>query len=475
MRFNYIGVLSSALLILTQLAIPTSAKESSLPEVVDKVIEEELRQGRGPGAAIAIVKGNQIIFQSAYGKAKVGTDEALTPSHLFRSASTLKMMVGTVLAILSTQGKIDLHAPISQFIPDIDPALKAITPHQLLTHTSGLLDESMNDGDVADNALEKRMLKLGEKDLFVPRGTVFSYSNPGFSLAGYLIERVTGKPFSKAMHDILFQPLGMKRSTFDLDRAIELGMAFPHQGRGTAMYATQPIKTGLASAPSGTMLSTVEDYANYMLAILNNGRLNKQEVLPPNAVKMVTTAQVPKEEMVWSYTYGYGLMVGKFKGHQAYYHTGGMPGYSSNVLMLPQQNLGIVLFTNGENLNRNKILSEIVKHLTPKKETVRFNFDESQGVLVTPKEGKEISGLYLQRKDLPTIEIWQEDEKTILKNRGVEYTLYYYPKANNQGQYVGVSGEGRKFRFRVGRNDSGEALFVQWWIRAFGKKGVANN
>jgi len=139
--------------------------------------------------------------------------------------------------------------------------------------------------------------------------------------------------------------------------------------------------------------------------------------------------------------------------------------------MLPAHKLGIVLFTNGENLNRNKLLSKIIKHLIPEIETQRFSFDESKATLVSASEGRKISGLYLQREDLPKIKIWQEGPNTILENRDVEYTLYYYPEENNQGQYVGVSAEGRKFRFRVGLTKKGKPLFVQWWIRAFGYVG----
>lgn len=436
---------------------------------LETTINNEISAGRAPGVAIAIVKDDKIVYESAFGHSNFDSKQPLTSKHLFRSASTLKMMVGTALAKLATEGKVDLHTPINSYIDGLHPRIGKITAHQLLTHTSGILDESSNDGNTAENALQLAAEDLGESDIFLPPDIVLSYSNPGYSLAGYLIEKVTGKSFRKAMDDLLFTPLGMNRSTFELDKAKAWGMAYPHSGEGSSISVMAPTVTNRAADPSGTLFSTVGDYARYMVAIINGGHIEGKAVIPSKVIEWLSNAQIPLSEMVLSYSYSYGLMVGQYHGQKALFHTGGMPGYASNVMMLPDLKTGIVLFTNGRNLDRNRIIAEAAKAVIELGKSARFNFDVEKGELVTLEEAREIAGRYIQREDLPTISIRIDESKAILKNRGIDYTLYYYPNKNIEGQYVGVSKEGYKFRFRVGRNQQGQPQFVQWWIRAFAK------
>lgn len=444
---------------------PASAHTAGYDRL-ETVIAEEINEGRGPGISIAVVSGDEVAYARAFGMASVDTQQPLTEAHLFRSASTFKMMVSAALLKLQDQGLVDLHRPIGSYVDGLDRSVQAITGHQLLTHTSGLLDDTSDNGDRSAEALAEYSRGLSEQELFLPPGTVFSYSNPGYNLAGHMIEAVTGKSFEAAMRELVFDPLAMNRTTFDLTEAKSMGMAHPHRGNGESLTRIAHNRTGRASAPSGMLLSTVTDYANFMVALMNDGMFGNQRLLSLSAVSAMHSAQVPPSEMLTSYTYSYGLMVGPYYGHKGLFHTGGMRGFSANVLMLPEKKLGIVLFTNGEELDRNRVLRAAIEAFVALGDAPARQLNNPIGSVITGVEAIEISGLYSQRDDLSQIRIRTVDGIAVLRNRGQDYLLH---RLEGEGRYLGVSDSGRKQLFRVGLDRDGRPQFVQWWIRAFAR------
>lgn len=434
-------------------------------EALDTLLNEEVAKGTVPSISMVVVQGDRVIYRRSVGVSRVGEGRRAKANDLYRSASTLKMMVGAALAKLHVNGRIDLHAPISRYVEGLHPRVGMITTHQLLTHTSGILDESSDDGSVAVDALAQRMKKLAGKDLFLSPGEAFSYSNPGYSLAGYVLEEVTGMPFSEALKQLLFDPAQMARSTFALGEAESWGMAYPHRGEGAGLHPITPKQTGKAAEPSGTMLSTVDDYGRFLIAMLNGGYIGGSMVLPTEAVEMMLTPQVSRDRMITSYLYSYGLMVGEFAGYEAMFHSGGMPGFASNVLLVPEHKIGIVLFTNGESLDRRHVLRTALGSLLPKKESTPLLEEGRKYTPVTIEEAQGIVGLYMQRSDLPTIRVHIKDGGVWLLNRGRDYRLHHY----GNGDYIGISKEKHWFWFRIPKDANGQGKLVQWWIRAFAR------
>ena len=458
--------LGAVLVLMSSLVMAKSTANGSQYKQLEAQVLQQIEQGQTAGVSIAIVHGEQLVYQRAFGKTKRSNlTNDLTPAHLFRSASTLKMMVGTALVRLEQQGKVDLQAPIVRYISDIDKSLANITVHQLLTHTSGLLDENADNGSTAASALKNYVMRLDRRSLFLPSGTAFSYSNPGYSLAGYVIEVVSGLPFAQAMDELVFKPLQMHRSTFNTAQATELGLAYPHSGSGSGLSAMGTAQTGNGVAPSGTLFSTVGDYAQYLKAMLNEGVVDGKRVFARNTVKALGKSYIEPDNLVTSYGYSYGLMVGEYFGHRAWFHTGGMPGYKSNVLMLPDLNLGIVLFTNGGRLDRHEVLKQAVSVFAPIGSN-RFKVDDPDASQrLSEAQAEAIAGTYIQRGDLPKIRIEVENGTAVLTNRNVSYVLYHH----GRNKLVGVTEDGRKQLFKVSFNPAGEASHVQWWIRAFAK------
>ena len=433
---------------------------------VSQTISEEINKNGAPGAAIAIVKDGQRIFSRAYGQADHGAGRQMGPDELFRSASTLKMMVGAALAELDVRGRLDLHAPVSNYIEGLHPAIGAVTSHQLLTHSSGIVDAG-GQGFQSVDALLREMQALDEGDIFLEPDVAFSYSNPGFRLAGLVLESVIDKPFSEAINEVLFKPLGMNRSTFDLDRARALGLTSPHRSENGQFYTLEHRNVGRGEEPSGTMFSTVNDYALFLAEFLKAYAYEEHSgVLSHSTARTMSETQLERGHPVTSYSYSYGLMVGKVAGYDALFHTGGMPGYASNVLMIPSEGLGVVFFTNGENINRNRVLESVIHSILPELEAPPSRWTREDYVKVGSDVGDKLIGTYMQREDLPQIVVSKHGEDYVLRNRGRDYILHQNP----DGELIGLTEEGYFHQYRFGYDESGRASHIQWWIRAFARK-----
>ena len=176
-------------------AISCAAASTGIdPASIERVALEELAASKTPGAAVAVVLNDHVVFSHGYGVSSVDTGAPITPDMLFRLGSTTKMFTASAVVGLALQGKADLNAPVSKYISGLDPIIGKLTANQLLSHTSGLHDEAPMFGSHDETALGTGIHAWKADFLFAPPGKIYSYSNPGYWLAGYLAETVSGKP-----------------------------------------------------------------------------------------------------------------------------------------------------------------------------------------------------------------------------------------------------------------------------------------
>jgi CubicO group peptidase (beta-lactamase class C family) len=132
---------------------------------LERVVADELKESITPGAAVAVVSGDSIVFTKGFGIANVETRARVTPDMLFRTGSIAKMLTATVLVSLSEEGKLSLDAPLGNAVKGLGPRLSRVTPHQLMTHSAGLVDDLQGNRD--------------DDFFFTEPGRIFSYANPG--------------------------------------------------------------------------------------------------------------------------------------------------------------------------------------------------------------------------------------------------------------------------------------------------------
>ena len=305
---------------------------------LEKVATAELQETNTPGAVVVVVKDDRVIYTGAFGVASVETREAVRPEMLFRLGSTTKMFVATALALLADGGKVQFDQPIRRYIADLPTAVGRLTLHQLLSHTSGLRDTAVMFGPHDDAALGAGILAWNESWFFTEPGAIYSYSNPGYWLSGYALERITGKPFADAMHETVFQRLGMQRTTFRPTLAMTYPLALGHDAPGKETpKVVRPFADNASNWPAGSMFSSGPELARFVLAFLNRQGL-------PAAV--VETLSTPRVDTNAEGEYGYGLGMRRSRGVNWISHNGSRSGYGSMIQMAPAHRFGVIVLVN---------------------------------------------------------------------------------------------------------------------------------
>jgi CubicO group peptidase (beta-lactamase class C family) len=238
---------------------------------LDGFLNYELQRGDIAGAVVVIVKDNEVLLQKGYGYADVESRRPVDPERtLFRAGSVSKLVTDTAVMQLVEQGKIDLDAPIDDYLDfEVPEAFgKPVTVRDLITHTAGfeeLLRELMHSEPERLPSLEEFVKRSRPKRIFPP-GEVPSYCNYCLALAGYIVERVSGESFDDYLDRHIFAPLGMHRSTFrqPLPEELVADMSKGYQvASGPASYFEL-----VGPAPAGSITTTGADMGRFMLAHL---------------------------------------------------------------------------------------------------------------------------------------------------------------------------------------------------------------
>ena len=311
---------------------------------VDAVALKEIAQAQAPGAAIAIVQDGRVVYTRAFGIANVETGEETRPEMLFRLGSTTKMFTAAAVVLLADQGKLNLNEPIGKHIPGLAPKLAGLTAHQLLSHTSGILDEAPMFGSHDDDALKKVATSWTDTRFFAEPGQIYSYSNPGYWLAGLLAEQAGGRPFADQVAATIFAPLGMSRSTFRPTIAMTYPMAQGHDLVNGKAQIIRPTANNTASWPAGSIFSSVIDLSRWITAFLEGGMLEDRQALPSTVFSRLATphAAIPGS----SDKYGYGVALVDWRGLPVVQHGGSRSGYGSVIRMVPSRRFGVVVLAN---------------------------------------------------------------------------------------------------------------------------------
>ncbi len=246
------------------------------------------------GAVIVIVKDGNVVFQKGYGYADVAKKMPVTAdATLFRIGSVSKLFTWTAIMQLVEQGKVNLDEDVNRYLDfKISPTYpKPITVWNLMTHTTGF-NEAVKDLIVKDaKALEPmgNYLKEHLPTRIFPPGEVPAYSNYGATLAGYIVQRVSGQPFDDYIEQHILQPLNMTRVTFrqPLPEALKPLMS---NGYTVASQPAKPFEI-VVPWPAGSVSASGLDMSHFMLAHLQNGHYGNSQILRPETVQLMHTRQ----------------------------------------------------------------------------------------------------------------------------------------------------------------------------------------
>ena len=341
----------AALLLVPAALTAQSAQSAPAPNLarLDSLVAAELARTKTPGVQIAVARDGKVVFSKGYGVADIETSRPVTPQTLFRVGSVTKMVTGAVLAQLAADGKLDLRAPISRYVPELDGRkVGTVTSQQLLTHTAGWIDNAIPYGRMGEGALGEVMREVSDTMFFTEPGRVLSYSNPGFSMAGYVAERAGGKRFGTLADELVLQPMGMGHATFRPLAAMTRDFSQGHVGQPQNPAAiVRPFTENTAQWAAGFLFATAQDMARFAIAVMDDGMLDGRRVIPAEAVRLLTTPdpRIPGDTVA---RYAYGLMVGRHaeSGSRLWRHGGAINGFDAVVTMLPDQRTAVIVLDN---------------------------------------------------------------------------------------------------------------------------------
>ena len=335
---------------------------------LDSLVRAELQRTRTPGAAIAVVVDGRVAYAAGYGVANIESGQPVTTDMLFRVGSVTKMFTAATLTQLAHEGKLALDAPINAVVPELrGRRVGRVTPHQLLTHTAGWLDNAVAYGRMGESALGEVMREVTDTMFFTEPGRVISYSNPGYSMAGYVAEVAGGARFATLVEDKVMRPTGMARATFRPLQALTWPASMGHIAPPNQTPAiVRPFTENTAQWGAGFLFASAPEIARFTMMLMNHGTIDGKSVLAPETVRRMTTSTtvIPGRPALDSARYAYGITTSKRGSEIVWQHGGSINGFDATVVMLPNRKFAVVLLDNLSGAPLNGIVDAAIQHAT---------------------------------------------------------------------------------------------------------------
>jgi CubicO group peptidase (beta-lactamase class C family) len=331
----------------------TPAQAGTEFDPIDAYVRARLHDLRMPGAALGIVKEGEVVHLQTFG---VADDEgnAVTVDTPFKIGSMSKSFTALAVMQLVEAGKIELDAPVQQYLPEFrvaDPeASKRITVRQLLNQVSGIPTAAgMNyvfHTDTGDDALEREVARSSDVKLTHDPGTTFQYSNRSYTTLGLLIKVVSGQSYEDYVQEHVLRPLAMQQSFTRLDDAKSNGLAAGHQ-----YWFNRPVPGGgllenRATTPTGLITASVEDMCTWLIVNLDHGVYHGTRVLSASGIDQLHNGVA---QMTDDSRYAMGWYETDINGAPIVTHNGDPGDFHSTMVISPSTGWGVVLLMNGSN------------------------------------------------------------------------------------------------------------------------------
>jgi CubicO group peptidase (beta-lactamase class C family) len=326
-----------------------SHSENAIFEQLGEYITDKMKKHHVPGVAVGVQhEGKE--YTAGFGVTNVNHPLAVDGDTLFQIGSITKTFTATTAMRLVEMGKLELDTPIREYLPDFrmaDPDVTArVTMRHLFTHVGGWLGDYFDDFGNGDDALAKYVAHMAELPQLTPLGTVWSYNNAAFSLAGRVIEAVSGKTYEAALTELVLKPLDLNHTFIMPTDVMTHRFATGHIVRDEEPVVATPWPLARSAHAAGALTSTVKDQLRYARFHSGDGTAgNGVRVLKPESIKhmqtRITTAALGEEMgLAWFMRVVYGTRIVR--------HTGGTNGQLSVFLFAPNRGFAFSLLTNAD-------------------------------------------------------------------------------------------------------------------------------
>ena len=411
------------------------AADARLEQVIDSHVANHSFMG-----SVLVAKGDDVVLSQGYGSANLEWNIPNSPATKFRLGSVTKQFTAACVLLLEEQGKWKVTDPVKKYLPDAPAAWDKITIYNLLTHTSGIANFT-SFPDYADfegkaTTPEQLVARFRDKPLDFEPGSKWSYSNSGYVLLGYLIEKVAGKSYQLFLQEHILLPLGMKDSGYDSNAAIISQRASGYSpgplGMNNAGFVNMTVPFS-----AGALYSTTQDLLKWERGLFGG------KVLTAASLKEMTT---PFKE-----NYAFGLTVSDVNGRKRIEHAGGIQGFNTELVYWPDEQMTVVVLANLNGDAPMEIASQIAAVMHGEKVVLtseRKEIQVSKDVLEAYTGSYEVSGsvdmvvtmesghLFAQLGKQPKFPIFAESQTTFFF-RVVDAQLDFSKDAS--GKVTGVT------------------------------------
>jgi CubicO group peptidase (beta-lactamase class C family) len=324
-------------------------------ESVERFVVDQLDAWEVPGCAVAAVRGGRVELAGGWGLRDREAGLPVTQDTLFAIGSVTKAFTATTIGALVDEGLLEWDQPLRDYVPDIRLhdafASDRLTIVDLLSHRSGLPRHDLTwlgqpTRSRANIVRALRFLPLS-RDL----RQEFQYCNLGYLVAGHVVEALSGVPWEDFLRGRLLGPLGMRRSNLSVDEMLADADHASAYTRRDGVVVSLPQRPLPAMAPAGAINSSAADMARWLLAQLAGGQLDDLTVMSAATAKRQLTPHMLMPDSglmpgLNQYAYGLGWAIGHYRDHKLAMHSGGIDGFATHCMLLPDDGIGVVVLTN---------------------------------------------------------------------------------------------------------------------------------
>lgn len=460
---QFVAVIGLLLLAFQAFAPALNSKSRSDREIageIDKYMAAAVEHERFIGS-ILVARDGKPIVNKGYGMANYELDAPNTPKTVFRLASVTKQFTAASIMMLQERSKLSVGDPVCKYFTDCPAAWQPLTIRHLLTMTSGLPGTSAQDlGPLRGLPVpwDQWMEAIRKKPLDFAPGSDFRYGNPGYTLLGFIIEKVSGQSYGDFLEANIFGPLGMKASGYENPQRIIKNRATGYRFLPGEPVANVPYAEMVGFFSAGGIYSTTEDLLLWDQALYTNKLLSS---------KSLEEMYTPVKEMFPGKGYAYGVWTSTKHGRREVAHGGNMAGFITYLARYPSDRVTIIVLSNNGRGSSGKItgvLSSIVfgspydmpyerKAVSVASSVLdkyvgEYTFQyPATTIVITNENGR----LFSKRNTEPKYEMFPESEsKFFFKNEDVQYTFI----KDASGAVTGIrvdQGDGTLYEFMDGK------------------------
>jgi CubicO group peptidase (beta-lactamase class C family) len=399
---------------------PQAVSLTSDPRFVQSIglleawIDAKLAYDKIPGISLGFVVDQDLVWRKGYGYADVQRKAPATPKTLYSICSISKLFTSIAVMQLKDEGKLQLDDPVAKHLPwftmkPFDPDSPPVTIRGLLTHSAGIPREAdqpyWTGPDFRFPSREDVIKGLSNQSMLYPSSRYFQYSNLGLTLAGQIVEQVSGKPYADYVRENILGPLHLGSTTPEIpvnEQGKLLAIGYGTLSRD-GERPTMPVFQARGIAPAAGFASNVEDlarFASWQFRLLAKGG---QEVLKASTLREMQRVQWMDPD--WKTSWGLGFTVMRLENRTVVGHGGSCPGFRTELALLPDEKIAGIAMVNAMGVDPNDFVLQMIKILSPALQKIKDS--PGQGKAADPTLQK-FTGLYRSAWGEVAVIVWDD-------------------------------------------------------------------